>query len=189
MWWLQNESDAGGGFYDTAQIVGSTNASGHGGQLAYQLVTGGTKATLTTTCNTTGVKATGPSTTCAQDVEVRASLDGFSAVSTVKLAVNTFKTARRYTPQPPNERYVILERRVAHCLVIPFGDEIAVAAPQAGAIQPTTPQSPLGNTLVDSIPFYARLGSQQPGKGLLVMSTDQQRYVDHGDHKLAPYVP
>jgi hypothetical protein len=230
MWWLEGESDAGGGFYDTAQIVGSTNASGYSGQLTYQLVSGGTKAKLTCTkCNTTGVKATGPSATCMQDVEVRASLDGFSAVSTVKLAVNTFKTARRYTPQPPvNDtsswnggwRTVVGYHVVDICeselripisvnetfgtrtpvtsqwvlptmhpgLVIPFADEIAVAPPQAGALQPTTPLSPLGNTLADSIPFYARLGSQQAGKGLLVMSTDQQRYVDHGDHSVAPYV-
>ena len=233
MWWLEKESDAGGGFYDTAEIVRWTNASGYSGQLTYQLVSGRTKATLTCTrCNTTGVKATGPSTTCAQDVEVLASLDGFSAVSTVKLAVNTFKTARRYTPQPPVSdtsdysggwRTVVGYHVVDICeseirvhisinetfgtrtpttsqwvlptmqpgLVIPFADEIAVAPPQAGAIQPTPPPQspPLGNTLVDSIPFYARLGSQQAGKGLLVMSTDQQRYVDHGDHTVAPYAP
>lgn len=172
------------------------------------------------------MQATGFTDVCTLDVEVKGSLEGFSAVNTIKLAVNTFKWLERYTPKPPastsvarnngwyttvsyyvkdlcgnyiwtpinvNEsfgtrtpstsQWVLPTRQPG--LVVPFGDEIAVAPPQPGTVQPTVPQSPLGNTEVDRIPFYARLGSQTSGSGFLVTSTDQIRYIDHGDHGTA----
>ncbi|HWQ54733.1 MAG TPA: hypothetical protein VN442_13695 [Bryobacteraceae bacterium] len=226
MWWLNGISDPTAGFYDTAQVVGNTG--GYSGTLTYQIVSGSQKARLTCTqCNTTGVQATATTNVCAQDVEVKASLGGFYAASSVKLAVNTIKPAIRTTPKPPtgstsaynngwrtvvnynvrdvcdgpisipmsvNEsfgtrtpagsQWMLPQPRSG--LVIPFADEIAVWPTQPGTLQPTVPQVPLGNVEVDRIPFFARLGSQTSGTGLLVTSTDQIRYVDHGDHATNP---
>jgi hypothetical protein len=70
--------------------------------------------------------------------------------------------------------------------VIPVGDEIAVWPTQPGSLQPTTPNSPLGSTLVDQYPWNVRVGSQTSGSGLLVITTDTLRYVDHGDHSFNP---
>jgi hypothetical protein len=85
---------------------------------------------------------------------------------------------------PPSSQWLLPTPRSG--LVIPFGDQIAVWPTQPGGVQPTPPQTPLGNLLVDQIPWLVRLGSQVSGLGLHVMTADQLRYEDHGDHTSNP---
>ena len=51
-----------------------------------------------------------------------------------------------------------------------------------GSAQPTPPNSPLQFQLHDKIPMTISVGSETSGAGLPVYTTDQERYIDHGDH-------
>lgn len=73
--------------------------------------------------------------------------------------------------------------------VVPFGDEIAVWPTQPGSVQPVPPMSVLGLELGDQIPWTIRAGSLVTALGLLLITTDQLRYLDHGDHSSNPAVP
>jgi len=103
MWWLNGISDPNAGLYDQAQIVGVANCSECSNSLYYSLESTGSGSAILTcnNCNTTNAKATSPSSACnAQDIVVKANLDGFNAQSEVKLTVNTLYGTTRTTAKP-----------------------------------------------------------------------------------------
>ena len=96
-WWFGaiGKDDASNGYFSSAPIYGTPNWNG---TLTYSITQGADKIQLTcTNCNNTVAQAKAASASCALDITVTASAQGFLAAAPVRLIVN--RPAGRY-PQP-----------------------------------------------------------------------------------------